>query len=154
SCADGAPCEASRWPWASLRATGVSRAFEGVHALRGVDIEVHRHEVVGLIGPNGAGKTTLVNVITGFDFPTSGSIALGDQLITSWSTHRRGPAGLARTFQHSRSFGALSVQENGDVGALGSGARQRDARRPATALLELLGLEGYGARPAATLAHG
>ena len=60
------------------RATGVSRAFQGVHALRGVDMEVHRHEVVGLIGPNGAGKTTLVNVITGFDFPTSGSIALGD----------------------------------------------------------------------------
>jgi len=146
--------EASRWPGGSLRATGVSRAFAGVHALRGIDIEVHRHEVVGLIGPNGAGKTTLVNVITGFDFPTSGSVTLGDELITSWSPHRRGRAGLARTFQHSRSFGSLSVRENVEVAALGSGARSPEARRRARALLELLGLEAYDERPAATLAHG
>jgi branched-chain amino acid transport system ATP-binding protein len=146
--------EASRWPGGSLRATGVSRAFEGIHALRSVDLELHRHEVVGLIGPNGAGKTTLVNVVTGFDFPTSGSVALGDDLITSWSPSRRGRAGLARTFQHSRSFGSLSVQENVEVAALGSGASSRDARGRAAALLELLGLEAYAWRPAATLAHG
>jgi len=146
--------EASRWPGGSLRATGVSRSFEGVHALRNVDLEVHRHEVVGLIGPNGAGKTTLVNVITGFDFPTSGSVALADELITSWSPHRRGRAGLARTFQHSRSFGSLSVRENVEVAALGSGARSRVARDRAGSLLDLLGLAEYARRPASTLAHG
>jgi branched-chain amino acid transport system ATP-binding protein len=146
--------EASRWPGGSLRATGVSRAFEGVHALRGVDLELHRHEVVGLIGPNGAGKTTLVNLLTGFDFPTAGSVSLGDVLITSWSPHRRGRQGLARTFQHSRSFGSLSVRENVEVAALGSGASSRVARERAAALLELLGLEPYARRPAATLAHG
>jgi branched-chain amino acid transport system ATP-binding protein len=146
--------ETNRWPGGSLRATGLSRAFEGIHALRGVDIEVHRNEVVGLIGPNGAGKTTLVNLVTGFDFPTSGSVALADELITSWSPHRRGRAGLARTFQHSRSFGSLSVRENVEVAALGSGARSGEARRRAAGLLELLGLEAYGRRPAATLAHG
>jgi branched-chain amino acid transport system ATP-binding protein len=146
--------EASRWPGGSLRATGVSRAFEGIHALQGVDVELHRHEVVGLIGPNGAGKTTLVNVLTGFDFPTSGSVALGDELITSWSPHRRGRAGLARTFQHSRSFGSLSVRENVEVAALGSGAGSRVARDRAASLLKLLGLGSYARRPAATLAHG
>jgi len=146
--------EASRWPGGRLRATAVSRAFEGIHALQGVDLELHRHEVVGLIGPNGAGKTTLVNLITGFDFPTSGSVVLADELITSWSPNRRGRAGLARTFQHSRSFGSLSVRENIEVAALGSGARSSVARRRAEALLELLGLESYARRPAATLAHG
>jgi branched-chain amino acid transport system ATP-binding protein len=146
--------ETNRWPGGALRATGVSRSFEGVHALRGVDLEVHRHEVVGLIGPNGAGKTTLVNVMTGFDFPTSGSVALGDDLITAWSPSRRGRAGLARTFQHSRSFGSLSVRENVEVAALGSGARTGEARRRAERLLELLGLAAYARRPAATLAHG
>ena len=152
--ADDVSREASRWPGGSLRATGVSRAFEGVHALRGVDLELHRHEVVGLIGPNGAGKTTLVNLITGCDFPTSGSVSLADELITSWSPHRRGRAGLARTFQHSRSFGSLSVRENVEVAALGSGASSRKARERAGVLLGLLGLEGYASRPAATLAHG
>ena len=147
--------EASRWPGGSLRATGVSRAFEGIHALQGVDLELHRHEVVGLIGPNGAGKTTLVNVITGFDFPTSGSVALADELITSWSPHRRGRAGLARTFQHSRSFGSLSVRENVEVAALGSGASSRVARGPrGDARWSCSGSSRTRRRPAATLAHG
>ena len=145
---------ANRWPGDALRATAVSRAFEGVHALRGVTLELHRHEVVGLIGPNGAGKTTLVNVISGFDSPSSGAVELEGRDITSWSPHRRGRAGLARTFQHSRSFGRLSVRENVEVAALGSGAGVREARRRANELLGLLGLADQGDRPAAVLAHG
>jgi len=142
------------WPGDALRATAVSRSFEGVHALRGVSLELHRHEVVGLIGPNGAGKTTLVNVLTGFDFPTTGTVQFGERDITSWTPHRRGRIGLARTFQHSRSFGGLSVRENVEVAALGSGAGPREARRRANILLELLGLGHREHRPAATLAHG
>jgi branched-chain amino acid transport system ATP-binding protein len=142
------------WPGDALRATDVSRAFEGVHALRNVALELRRHEVVGLIGPNGAGKTTLVNVLTGFDFPTTGTVALEGRDITSWSPHRRGRNGLARTFQHSRSFAALSVRENVEVAALGSGARPREARRRAARLLELLGLMSRREQPAGSLAHG
>ena len=48
-----------------------------MRALDGVTLELHRHEVVGLIGPNGAGKSTLVNVLSGFDVPTSGQVELG-----------------------------------------------------------------------------
>ncbi|HEY8774711.1 MAG TPA: ABC transporter ATP-binding protein [Gaiellaceae bacterium] len=144
----------NRWPGDSLRATAVSRAFEGVHALREVTLELHRHEVVGLIGPNGAGKTTLVNVLTGFDFPTSGTVELEGHDVTAWSPHRRGRVGLARTFQHSRSFGALSVRENVEVAALGSGAGPREARRRADSLLELLGLRDRENQPAGSLAHG
>ena len=117
-------------------------------------LELHRHEVVGLIGPNGAGKTTLVNVLTGFDFPTSGTVELEGRDVTSWSPHRRGRVGLARTFQHSRSFGGLSVRENVEVAALGSGAGPREARRRADSLLELLGLRDRESQPAGTLAHG
>jgi branched-chain amino acid transport system ATP-binding protein len=142
------------WPGDVLRATGVSRAFEGIHALRDVTFELHRHEVVGLIGPNGAGKTTLVNVLTGFALPSSGTVELGGREITSWSPHRRGRVGLARTFQHSRSFAGLTVRENVEVAALGSGARPREARRRAARLLDLLGLAARHSRPAATLAHG
>jgi branched-chain amino acid transport system ATP-binding protein len=125
-----------------------------VHALREVTLELNRHEVVGLIGPNGAGKTTLVNVLTGFDFPTAGAVELEGREITSWSPQRRGRAGLARTFQHSRSFGGLSVRENVEVAALGSGAGPREARRRAGTLLELLGLARRDAQPAGSLAHG
>jgi branched-chain amino acid transport system ATP-binding protein len=146
--------DTTRWPGDTLRATAVSRAFDALHALRDVTLELRRHEVVGLIGPNGAGKTTLVNVLTGFDFPTSGSVELSGRDVTSWTPHRRGRAGLARTFQHSRSFARLSVRENVEVAALGSGARPGEARRRADELLQLLGLRGRGEQPAGSLAHG
>ena len=138
----------------TLRATRVSRSFEGVRALREVSLELHRHEVVGLIGPNGAGKTTLVNVLSGFDLPDAGTVELADRDITTWSPPRRGRAGLARTFQHSRSFRGLSVRENVEVAALGAGARGRAARRGADELLDLLGLRAYEDAPASVLAHG
>ena len=93
-------------PEETLRASSVSRSYEGVQALQDVSLELHRKEVVGLIGPNGAGKSTLVNLLTGFDFPSSGTVELGGRDITRWSSHRRARAGVARSFQHSRSFEA------------------------------------------------
>ncbi len=146
--------ESERRPGETLRASAVSRSFQGVRALDGVTLELRRHEVVGLIGPNGAGKSTLVNLLSGFDAPSSGRVELGEREITGWSAHRRGRAGLARTFQHSRSFAGLSVRENVEVAALGVGSRPRAARARADELLGLLGLDGYADASAGTLAHG
>ena len=152
--ADTPTSKTNRWPGDVLRATDVTRSFAGIHALRGVSIELHRHEVVGLIGPNGAGKTTLVNVLSGFDFPSTGTVELAGRDVTTWTPHRRGRIGLARTFQHSRSFGGLSVRENVEVAALGSGAGPREARSRADELLGLLGLGSHERQPAGSLAHG
>ncbi len=123
-------------------------------ALRQVDLELHRHEVVGLIGANGAGKTTLVNILTGFDYPDQGRVELAGRDVTRWTPARRGRAGLARTFQHSRSFRGLSVRENVEVAALGAGASARVARRRAGELLGLLSLDTVAGMPAASLPHG
>jgi len=141
-------------PGGTLRASAVSRSFEGVRALDDVTLELHRHEVVGLVGPNGAGKSTLVNIMTGFDLPTAGTVELDGRDVTCWSARRRSRAGLARTFQHSRSFRALSVRENVEVAALGTGAGPSAARRRACDLLELLALSEYADVPAAALSHG
>jgi branched-chain amino acid transport system ATP-binding protein len=141
-------------PGETLRASGVSRSFEGVRALGGVTLELRRGEVVGLIGPNGAGKSTLVNVLSGFDRPDGGRVLLEGRDVTRWSPHRRGRNGLARTFQHSRSFASLSVRENVEVAALGVGAGPRRAARRARELLGVLGLEPYADVPARALAHG
>jgi branched-chain amino acid transport system ATP-binding protein len=137
-----------------LRAVDVSRSFEGVRAVQQVSLSLQRHEVVGLIGPNGAGKSTLVNLLTGFDFPTSGIVELDDRVITKWSAHRRGRHGLARTFQHSHAFRQLSVRENVEVAALGVGAPPRAARARTTEILGLLGLARYSDAPAGSLPHG
>ena len=150
---EGATAADARRP-GSLRASSVSRSFSGVQALDDVTLEVRRHEVVGLIGSNGAGKSTLVNLLTGFDFPDGGTVELEGHDISGWSPSRRGRAGLARTFQHSRSFRDLSVRENVEVAALGCGARSRAARERADRLLALLGLTSHENAPAGTLAHG
>jgi branched-chain amino acid transport system ATP-binding protein len=125
-----------------------------VHALREVSLELRRAEIVGLIGPNGAGKTTLVNLLTGFDRPTSGSIELEGRDVTRWKPNRRGRAGLARTFQHSHTFRALSVRENVEVAAIGAGIPPRAARARAAELLELLGLTKHADGAAGGLAQG
>jgi branched-chain amino acid transport system ATP-binding protein len=146
--------KAEERPGGTLRASSVSRSFEGVQALRDVTLELHRDEVVGLIGPNGAGKSTLVNVLTGFDRPSVGAVELGEKDITGWSANRRARSGLVRTFQHSRSFRGLSVRENVEVAALGVGRGARAARERAENLLELLGLVDHADVPADALAHG
>jgi branched-chain amino acid transport system ATP-binding protein len=146
--------ELKRRPGETLRASSISRSYDGVKALRGVSLELRRGEVVGLIGPNGAGKSTLVNVLSGFDRPDTGTVALGDKDVTRWSPHRRGRHGLARTFQHSHSFGSLSVRENVEVAALGVGAGPRRATQRADSLLAALGLSQYADTPASSLAHG
>ena len=143
-----------RRPGESLRASAVSRSFGGVQALSEVTLDVRRTEVVGLIGPNGAGKSTLVNVLSGFDRPDVGTVELEGRTITRWSPHRRGRAGLARTFQHSHAFRSLSVRENVEVAAIGVGAKPREARARATELLELMGLDRFANIDAASLAHG
>jgi branched-chain amino acid transport system ATP-binding protein len=125
-----------------------------VQALGDVDLELARSEVVGLIGPNGAGKTTLVNVITGFDFPTTGRVELEERDVTRWSPQRRGRAGLARTFQHGHAFKGLTVRENVEVAALGVGASARDARSRAQRLLGALGLGARADDAASALPHG
>jgi branched-chain amino acid transport system ATP-binding protein len=146
--------EEERRPGETLRASSVSRSFDGIEALRDVTLELGRGEVVGLIGPNGAGKSTLVNVLSGFDRPTSGTVLLAGHDVTSWSPHRRGRVGLARTFQHSHGFRGLTVRENVEVSALGVGAGARKARRRADELLDVLGLAPFADMPAGSLAHG
>ncbi|MFQ5968811.1 MAG: ABC transporter ATP-binding protein [Acidimicrobiia bacterium] len=142
------------WPAETLRAIRIFRSFEGVTALHDVSLELARHEVVGLIGPNGAGKTTLVNIITGFDSPDTGMVRLEGRDVTTWTPHRRGRDGLARTFQGAHSFSSLSTRENVEVAALGSGATSREARLRADRLLRLLGLVDLESAPAAFLPHG
>ena len=137
-----------------LRASAVSRSFAGVHALRDVTLELRRGEILGLIGPNGAGKSTLVNVLSGFDRPSSGTVELEGRDITGWKPSRRGRAGLVRTFQHSHAFRALSVRENVEVAALGTGASSRRARAQAGELLASLGLETNADASAEALAQG
>ena len=95
-----------------LEIQALTKSFDGVHALRGVDLSVQVGRITGLIGPNGAGKTTLFNCISGALRPDTGTIRFAGQPITGWRPDRVTCAGLVRTFQIAHGFPRLSVLEN------------------------------------------
>ncbi len=97
---------------ALLEIHALTRSFDGVHALRGVDLSVEAGRITGLIGPNGAGKTTLFNCISGMIRPDAGSVDFAGQSIAGWRPDRITRAGLVRTFQIAHGFPRLSVLEN------------------------------------------
>jgi len=94
----------------ALRDIGVR--FGGLVALEGVSLDVPPGTVVGVIGPNGAGKTTLFNVICGDFPPTSGAVELFGRNVTQAPARTRAKMGLARTYQQSRLFAGLSVEDS------------------------------------------
>lgn len=165
----------------------VALRFGGVTSLAGVTLTQRRGELLSVIGPNGAGKTSLFNCLTGVYKPQEGTIvfhaANGRSTVIShgpgdasshlpWTTvkpHKVNRAGIARTFQTSRLFNALTTFENvkvgvesrqhtGPIGAMlrlprtRREERQSDAR--AVELLEVVGLRHRANDLASSLPYG
>lgn len=137
-----------------LEAVDVSVSFQGVKAVQNVSFALEPGRIVGLIGPNGAGKTTLVNVLTGFQEPTTGNTRMDGATIDAWTPHQRALKGMARTFQNVLLFKRLSVIENIEAGALAAGVAREESRQRAYEILDWLDLAQHAARPAGTLAFG
>jgi branched-chain amino acid transport system permease protein len=95
-----------------LEVSHLVRRFRGVVALDDVSLTVRAGEILGIVGPNGSGKTTLFNVISGLYRPTGGTVSLGGRVISGAPAHRVCQLGIARTFQHLRLFGNLTVSDN------------------------------------------
>ena len=91
---------------------GVTKAFKGIQALAGANLEVRRGEILGLVGPNGSGKSTLINVVSGHYRADAGSIRFEGAELVGAPAHRIARAGIARTYQIPRPFPQLSVLQN------------------------------------------
>ncbi len=137
--------------------------------MNGVSLRVAGGRITGLIGPNGAGKTTLFNLIAGSLPPSSGRIVLEGREIGGAAAHTRLAAGLARTFQIPRPFGAMTVLENVLLAAKGQHgespfanwffpgavmAQERRHAEQAREILSFLALERLASAPASTLSGG
>jgi branched-chain amino acid transport system ATP-binding protein len=102
-------------PLLSLR--GVEAAYGQIVALKGVDVEVFRGEIVTIIGANGAGKSTLMMSIFGRPPARAGQIVFDGQDITRLPTHQIARLGLAQSPEGRRIFPRMSVYENLQMGA-------------------------------------
>jgi branched-chain amino acid transport system ATP-binding protein len=155
---------------------GITIQFGGLVAVNDLTMRVPRNGIAGLIGPNGAGKTSAFNVITGFYMPRAGYAEFRRRdgqtsRITGLPPHKVCEAGIARTFQNIRLFGAESALENVMIGSYvrqrgrwwmnlipftfpGAAREEEEIRENALGLLDRLGLKGYVNAPAASLPYG
>ena len=151
-----------------LRTLTLSRRYGGLCALDRLDMNVQAGSVHALIGPNGAGKTTLFNLISGLEPPDEGTVLFRGVDVTALAAHRRTALGLARTFQTSRVFGAMTVLENVLTGLQprctaglaatilrlpGFYREERALVARARDVLHMVGLSARAELPAATLPH-
>jgi branched-chain amino acid transport system ATP-binding protein len=134
---------------AHLVARDVGVTFGGLQALAAVDLELAPGEIVGLIGSNGAGKSTLINVLSGFQKPTRGTVQLGDLQLAGLPPHRIARAGISRTFQSVRLFRDLSVLDNVMAAAAVLGSEAPDV----SDLIQTLGLSAFRLQPAGSLSY-
>ncbi|MCB8881426.1 branched-chain amino acid ABC transporter ATP-binding protein/permease [Acidisoma cellulosilytica] len=137
-----------------LEAQDVSVQFGGLAAITKVTVSVARGEIFGLIGPNGAGKTTMVNVLTGFQAPTTGQVLLNGTDITRVTPRLRTQQGLARSFQAVRLFKDMTVLDNLEVAGIGTGLTRRAARDRAWDILAWMNFEDKALVRADTLPYG
>jgi branched-chain amino acid transport system ATP-binding protein len=147
-----------------LRTENLSRSFGALVAVDGVSLALPAGARHALIGPNGAGKTTLINLLTGVLEPSAGEAFLGGERITGLAAHERVKRGIARTFQVTNLFPALTVMESMMLaihernGAGGEWHRDHRARHgdidEARALLAQLRLEADAQTVTSRLPYG
>jgi ABC-type branched-subunit amino acid transport system ATPase component len=104
-------------PQPILKVNNITVRFGSLAANQNVSIEVFPGEITGLIGPNGAGKTTLFNAITGLIAPDEGSVMFKDHNVTGFLPHQICRLGMSRTFQVTKAFIHMTVEDTIRVGA-------------------------------------
>ncbi|MDQ3539951.1 MAG: ABC transporter ATP-binding protein [Chloroflexota bacterium] len=146
---------------AIIRAQGVSKIYDTgnskLHALKSIDFDVDRGEMVAVMGPSGCGKTTLLNCLSGLDAVNDGTIwiegenlaEMGDKRRTSYRARRMG-----FIFQVYNLLPVLSAVENVELPLLVSGSRPGKAREEALAALETVGLRDWARHRPAELSGG
>ncbi|MBS9403882.1 ABC transporter ATP-binding protein [Halomonas sp. TRM85114] len=137
-----------------LTMEGVRHSFDGLPAVKGIDLHVAPGEVVCLLGPSGCGKTTLLRIAAGLETLQQGRVSLNGQTIAESRKRHLPPekrnVGLA--FQDSALFPHLSVLQNVTFGLKRLSGEERTAR--AMGLLKQLGIAGYAEAYPHTLSGG
>ncbi|MFO7619078.1 MAG: ABC transporter ATP-binding protein [Thermoplasmata archaeon] len=131
-----------------VEATGLTKTYKigqvEVNALRGVGLTVRKGEMIAIMGPSGCGKTTLLNMLSGLDDPTSGTVMIEgkdiNQLPDNEKTEHRAKR-MGFIFQFYNLLPVLTAVENVEMPLLVSGTSSKDARKQAIEIMKTVGLE-------------
>ena len=144
-----------------IDATGVVKTYDTgevqVEALRGVDLQVPRGEMVAVMGPSGCGKTTLLNCLSGLDTFDAGLVLINGQDISRMADNQKTEfraKGMGFVFQTYNLLPVLSSAENVELPLIVSGTKPRVARELALAALERVSLRAHASHRPAQLSGG
>jgi putative spermidine/putrescine transport system ATP-binding protein len=139
---------------AAVRLSGLRKEFGGrppVVAVDNVDLSIGSGEFFSMLGPSGSGKTTVLRMIAGFERPTSGSIELDGEDVTSRAPYDRD---VNTVFQDYAIFPHMNVQQNVEYGLLVKKVGKADRRKRAQDALEQVRLAALGDRSPTQLSGG
>lgn len=138
-----------------LSLSKITKEYNGVPALHGLDLTLVDNSYVSLLGPSGSGKTTLLRVIAGFELPESGSIRFGGKLLNGNPPHERD---IGFVFQNFALFPHLSVEENIAFGLVNRKVNPLTdvnlVRRKVGDMIALVGLKGLESRAPSQISGG
>ena len=137
-----------------LEVRGLEVRYGGVPAVRGIDLEVRKGEIVGLIGPNGAGKSTTLHAIMGAVPASAGEIRLAGTAVQGRSPERIVRSGVALVPECRRIFAELTVEENLRLGLCGRRSREGEAEALESVYELFPVVEETRRRPAGLLSGG
>lgn len=99
-----------------MKITNLSSSYGNIKALKGIDIEINKGEIVSLLGANGAGKSTLMKSILGMVHIDEGSILYKGQELVGKKSHEIVPMGISLVPEGRKIFIELSVEKNLEIG--------------------------------------
>ncbi len=130
---------------------GITKRFDDVTAVDGVTLDVVDGEFFSLLGPSGSGKTTCLRIIAGFEAPSSGTVLLHGEDVTSLAPYQRN---VNTVFQDYALFPHMTVDANVGYGLMVKGVGREERSRRVQEALDMVHLGGFGDRKPGQLSGG